>query len=64
MYDALARQFAWPTILCGNAGSSGRAPEDIHREVLAAVDAHILGGQANHPQSGVSPAGPHSTARG
>lgn len=64
MYDALAQQFNWPVIQCRNAGTPDRGPEDIHREVLAAVDTRILGAQANHSQSGVSPAGPSSTARG
>jgi dTMP kinase len=46
MYDALAQQHNWAVVQCGE-GSDGPSsgPEDVHRQVLATVDARIFTSQ-------------------
>jgi dTMP kinase len=42
VYDQLARQPHWMTIEChDDAANALRSPEDIHREILQAVESHI-----------------------
>jgi dTMP kinase len=46
VYDQLARQPNWLTIECHDAAANAlRSPEDIHKEILAAVESRILTGQ-------------------
>jgi dTMP kinase len=43
VYDQLARQPNWVTIECHDAAANAlRSPEDIHKEILAAVNSRIL----------------------
>jgi dTMP kinase len=43
LYDLLAQQPNWVTIQCSDPSSENlRSPEDIHREILAAVESRIL----------------------
>jgi dTMP kinase len=46
VYDQLARQPHWVTIEChGIRENALRSPEDIHKEILAAVESRILAAQ-------------------
>jgi dTMP kinase len=43
VYDELARQPNWATIECYNPSARAlRSPEEIHREILAAIDARVF----------------------
>jgi hypothetical protein len=43
VYDQLARQPNWVRIECFDAAAKAlRAPEEIHKEILAAVEARIF----------------------
>jgi dTMP kinase len=57
MYEHLAQQPNWAIVECGG-GMEGTAsgPQDIHRRVLAAVDAHIFS-PSYSPQAAGSPTG-------
>jgi dTMP kinase len=46
VYDQLARQPHWVTIRCQDAAANVlRSPENIHKEILAAVESRILAAQ-------------------
>jgi dTMP kinase len=46
VYDQLARQPNWVTIQCSDPASTNlRLPEDIHQEILEAVESRILSAQ-------------------
>jgi dTMP kinase len=43
VYDRLAKRINWVTIECYDAAAGAlRAPEEIHRDVLGALEAHVL----------------------
>jgi dTMP kinase len=42
VYDHLARQSNWVTIQCSDSANSLRSPENIHKEIWAAVESRIL----------------------
>jgi dTMP kinase len=62
MYDALATQPHWVIVECANSDGTARSPEDIHRKVLAAVDAQMFSSQAPPSQDTASQPWPHVTA--
>jgi dTMP kinase len=51
MYDLLAQQSNWAVVRCGNGvDEAPGSPQDVHRQVLAAVDARIFGSQPGASQ--------------
>jgi dTMP kinase len=60
MYDELARQSNWVVVDCADANGRLIGPEEIHHEVLAAVDPRIFASQDGASQ----PIAPLSVSKG